>query len=223
MKIKFLSAAAFGTALSLAVMTAQAQKSFTQGTISMSTSVRGMNVQFQEYFTPDSTAITFAFGPAKIKILADAKNNFFAQVVDVSAFNVKKAAIYTPDEIEQVMNSFPAFTFAPGTETKQISGFNCKKVVATDTKTKKTYDVWVTNDVSLPASANSKYYAGIGGTPIQYTSFQKGQDGQLVSADVIVTSITDQKAPAGTFIIPADFDKISKDDMDAMQRQGGGR
>jgi hypothetical protein len=219
MKLKILSAA-LGIALSATVMSASAQKSYTSGTVTISTSMRGMDIQMKEYFTPDSMATTFSAGPANIKLLTDANYKSFVVLVDVSAFNIKKAAVYTPDEIDQVMSSFPTFTYAPTTETKQISGFNCKKVVATDNKTKKSYDIWVTNDITLPASASSRYYAGAGGVPIQYTSFQKGQDGNLVESSLTVTSITDEKAPKGTFAIPGDFDKISKDDLDAMSRGG---
>ncbi|MDB5134363.1 MAG: hypothetical protein JWP37_966 [Mucilaginibacter sp.] len=172
----------------------------------------------KEYFRSDSTATTFSAGPANIKLLADANYKFFAVVADASAFKIKKAAIYTPDEINQILNGFPTFTFAPSTETKQISGFNCKKVVATDTKTQKTYDIWITNDISLPSAVIEKYYASIGGVPIQYTSFQKGPDGAWVSADNTISGVTDQKAPAGTFGIAPDFDKISKGDLDAMAR-----
>ena len=172
----------------------------------------------KEYFRSDSIATTFSAGPANIKLLADANYKFFAVIAEVSAFNVKKAAIYTPDEINQVLSGFPAFTFAPSAETRQISGFNCKKVVATDTKTQKTYDIWVTNDISLPPAVIEKYYASIGGVPIQYTSFQKGPDGAWVTADYTVTGVSDQKAPVGTFGIAPDFDKISKDQLDAMSR-----
>jgi hypothetical protein len=217
MKTKFCSVA-FGIALSATILSASAQKSYTEGLVTIKTSARGQDIEMKEYFRSDSTATTFSAGPANIKLLADANYKFFAVIVDVSAFNVKKAAIYTPDEIDQYFSDFPAFSFAPSTETKQISGFNCKKVIATDTKTKKTYDVWITNDISLPPAVIAKYYASVGGVPIQFTSFQKGPDGALVSADVTISGVSDQKAPAGTFGIAPDFDKISKDDLDAMAR-----
>jgi hypothetical protein len=217
MKIKFLNVA-LGIALSATILSASAQKSYTVGLVTIKTSARGQDIEMKEYFRSDSIATTFSAGPANIKLLADANYKFFAVVADVSAFKIKKAAIYTPDEIDQVLSSFPTFTFAPSTETKQISGFNCKKVVATDTKTKKTYDIWITNDISLPATVIEKYYAAIGGVPIQYTSFQKGPDGALVTADYTVSGVSDQKAPAGTFGIAPDFDKISKDALDAMSR-----
>jgi hypothetical protein len=214
MKIKFLSAA-LGIVLSATVMSASAQKAYTEGVVTYKTSMRGQDVEIKEYFRADSNAATFSAGPATIKILSDAHHKSLAILVDVPVASIKKAAIYTPDEVEQAMSGFPTFTFAPGTETKQISGFNCKKIVATDTKDKKTYDIWVTNDISVPPSAVPLYYKEIGGFPVQYTAFQQGQ-----STDVTVASVSEQKAPAGTFGIPADFDKISKDDLAAMS---GGR
>jgi hypothetical protein len=217
MKIKFLSVA-LGIALSATILSASAQKSYTEGLITIKTSARGQDIEMKEYFRSDSIATTFSAGPANIKLLADANYKFFAVVAEVSAYKIKKAAIYTPDEINQILSGFPAFTFAPSTETKQISGFNCKKVVATDTKTQKTYDIWITNDISLPSAVIDKYYASIGGVPIQYTSFQKGPDGALSIAEYTISGVSDQKAPAGTFGIAPDFDKISKDQLDAMSR-----
>jgi hypothetical protein len=215
MKFKFLSVA-LGIALSATVMSASAQKSFTEGVVTYKTNMRGQDVEIKQYFRSDSTATTFAAGPAKIKLLSDANFKFFAVVVDVSAFNVKKAAIYNSDEIDQVLAGLPTLTFAPTTETKQISGFNCKKVVATDAKANKTYDIWVTNDISVPSTAFPKYYAAVGGFPVQYTAFQQGQ-----STEVTVSSVTADKAPAGTYGIAPDFDKISKDDLAAMSGGGG--
>lgn len=217
MKIKFLSVA-IGIALSATILSANAQKSYTEGLLTMKTSANGQDVEVKQYFRSDSTSATFSAGPANIKLLADANYKFYAVLASVPAANIRKAAIYTVDEINQVVSTFPAFTFAPSTETKQILGFDCKKIVATDTKTQKTYDIWITNDISLPAAVIDKYYASIGGVPIQYPSFQQGPDGALVINVYTITGVSDQKAPAGTFGIAPDFDKISKDQLDAMSR-----
>jgi len=217
MKIKFLTVAV-GIGLSATILTASAQKKYTEGLVTLKTSAGGQDVELKEYFRSDSTAATFSAGPANIKLLADANYKFYAVLASVPAANIKKAAIYTLDEINQVVSSFPAFTFAPLTETKQIAGFNCKKVMATDTKTQKTYDIWITNDISLPAAVIDKYYTSIGGVPIQYPSFQQGPDGALVINVYTITGVSDQKAPADTFGIAPDFDKISKTELDAMSR-----
>jgi len=214
MKIKFLSAA-LGIILSATVLSASAQKTYTEGVVTYKTSMRGQDVEIKEYFRADSSAATFSAGPATIKLLSDANHKSFAVLVDVPVASIKKAAIYTPDEVDQVMSTMPTFTFAPGTDTKQISGFNCKKVVATDNKDKKTYDIWITNDITVPPTAIPVYYKEIGGFPVQYTAFQQGQ-----STEITVSTVTGDKAPAGTFGIPADFDKITKDDLAAMS---GGR
>lgn len=214
MNIKFFNVA-LGLALTATAMSASAQKKYTEGVVTFSTDMRGQQVEAKGYFRADSSAFAFATGPASIKILTDAEGKSMAVLVDVPVASIKKAAIATPDEIDQANAAMPTFTFAPGTETKQISGFNCKKVVATDTKTQKTYDIWITNDVEVPLSGIAKYYRAAGGFPIQYTSFNQGQ-----STQVTVKSISDAKVPAGTFGIPADFEKISLDDLKAMS---GGR
>jgi hypothetical protein len=215
MKTKFLSVAV-GIALSATIFSASAQKKYTEGLVTIKTTAGGQDVEVKEYFRRDSTAAMFSAGPINIKLLADANYKFFAVVTDVPTFKIKKAAIYTPAEIDEVLSGFPAFTFAPSTETKLVSGFNCKKVVATDTKTQKTYEIWITKDISLPADVIEKYYAAIGGVPIQYTSFQKGPDGAWVAADYTITGVSGQKAPAGTFGIASDYERISKATLDAM-------
>ena len=214
MNIKFFNVA-LGVALTATAINASAQKAYTSGAMTLSTEMRGQPAVMKAYFTPDSAAFSFTAGPATIKLLSDAKSTLMDIFVDVPVANMKKVAILTPAEIEQALDDMPKFTYVPGTETKTISGFNCKKVVATNTKTNKTYDVWITNDITLPSNAVAKYYAAIGGVPIQYTSFNSGQE-----SSVTVTSITDEKAPAGTFAVSPDFEKISYDDLKQL---GGGR
>lgn len=215
MNIKFFNVA-LGLALTATALTASAQKKITEGVIVLEMSIRGQPLPAQNFFRSDSSAYKLNFGPAAVKLLTDANGKSFANVVEVPAFGVKKAAIATPDEVDQMVAAFPVLEFAPTTETKQISGFNCKKVVAKDTKTGKTYDVWITNDIEVPFTGLGKYYAKIGGFPVQYTSFSA--QGEAV---VTVKSVTAEKVPAGTFGIPADFERISMDDLAAMQKGGG--
>jgi hypothetical protein len=214
MRIKFLNVA-LGLALTATVMSASAQKKYTEGVVNFTTAMMGQQINAKSYFRADSNAFAFSNVPANIKILTDAGAKSMVILVDVPVANIKKAAVATPDDIDQAMAGLPQFTFAPGTETKVINGFNCKKVVATDKKTSKTFDIWITNDIEIPLAGVAKYYQGIGGFPVQYTSFSQGQ-----STEVTVTSVTEQKVPAGTFGIPADFEKITLDDLKAMR---GGR
>jgi hypothetical protein len=210
MNINFFNVA-LGIALTATTLSASAQKAYTSGVISFSTEMNGQPADVKEYFTADSTAALVNVGPANVKILSNAKHDFFAVVLDVPVASIKKAGIATPAEIEEAMSQLPSFTYTPGTETKQISGFNCKKVVAKEAKSGKTYDVWITNDFTVPETALPVYYKQIGGFPVQYTAFQQGQE-----TSITITSIADTKAPAGTFAIGKDYTRGSMADLRAQ-------
>lgn len=207
MKIKFFNVA-LGTALTAITLNASAQKNYTQGMVAYSTEMRGQQADVKSYFTADSTAAVITMGPANVKVLSNAKHDYMAVLIDVPVANIKKAGIATPAEIEQAMAAIPTFSFTPTTETKQIAGFACKKVVAKDTKSGKTYDVWITNDITVPATAFPFYYSQIGGFPVQFTAFQQGQE-----TTITISSVSDQKAPAGTFGIAKDFEKGTLADL----------
>lgn len=213
MNIKFLKIA-LGLAFTAVAFTASAQKNYTQGVVTYGLSIGGNNVESKVYFTADSSAAVQQTGPATIKVLSNSKATYMAIIVDVPVASIKKAAVLTPDEIDQAMAAAPKFTFTPGTETKQISGFNCKKVTVKDTKSGSTYTAWVTTDITAPLNSLTKYFGDAGGVPVQFTTVQQGQ-----AVDVTLKSISDQKAPAGTFGIPAGFDKISLDELKSL----GGR
>jgi hypothetical protein len=207
MNIKFFNVA-LGIALAATTMSASAQKTYTTGAITYSTEVMGQQADVKEYFSPDSSAAVITSGPATIKVLMNAKHDYLAVLVDVPVANMKKAGIATPAELEESMAQFPSLTFTPTTETKTISGFNCTKVTAKDSKSGKSYDVWVTKDIVVPATAIPFYYSGAGGFPVQFTAFQQGQE-----TSITISGITDEKAPAGTYAIAKDFEKGTLADL----------
>jgi hypothetical protein len=200
MKIKLLSFVA-GIALTGTALSASAQKAYTEGMMTLNQDFGGMSIPVKSYFTPDSTTAFFQQGPATIKILANTKATYFAVLVDVPVAQKKIAGVATPDDIEQQKAMFPTYTFTPTTETKQISGFNCKKVIAKDAKAGNSVDIWVTNDITVP---------------VQYQTSMQGR-----TATVTIQSVVAQKVPAGTFGIPADYDKMSLSDLKAMAGGGG--
>ena len=77
MKIKFLSVA-LGMALSATILSASAQKNYTEGLVTLKQSANGQAIEMKEYFRSDSIATIFSAGPANIKLLADATYKFFA-------------------------------------------------------------------------------------------------------------------------------------------------
>ena len=215
MNILTIKNVALGLALTATALCAKAQKSYTEGVISYAISVNGQNVPSTTYFKGDSSAVSFNRGPASIKVITTGAGDYLAVLVDVPVASMKKAAIATPGELEEAMDKLPSYTIAPSADTLTISGFHCKKFVATDSKTNKSYDLWTTTDITLPPNNLTALFKGATGTPIKFTSIQMGTE-QLVT----LKSIADVKVPAGTFSISADYDKISLTDLQAM---GGGR
>jgi hypothetical protein len=206
-----------GAALSLAltagtIINANAQKVYKEGYLSYDTEVRGNPATVKAYFTPDSSSTEVSFGAGNLKFLTNAKHDYFAVVLDIPVAGIKKAAIASAAELEQGLAGIPIFTFTPTVETKIISGFNCKKVIAKEAKSGKTYDVWITNDITVPRSVIPPYYTSAGGLPIQYTSFQQGQE-----LSITIKSVTEGKAPASTFAISSDFEKVNMEDLSAGQ------
>ncbi|RYZ96766.1 MAG: DUF4412 domain-containing protein [Sphingobacteriaceae bacterium] len=205
----------FKTALCLTLsafaISASAQKKYTEGVITANASIMGNNIEGKNQFTSDSTAYSFGMGPANVKMVSSAKEDFVAVLVDIPVASRKIAAVLTPAEIEEELSKIPSFTFTPTEEAKVISGFKCKKVLAKEATSGKSYDVWVTQDISIPTNVVEKYYVKAGGFPVQYTTFQNGRE-----TTVTVVSVVDQKIPKGTFSIPKDFTRISYSDLKAM-------
>jgi|ERR1700761_3693751 len=204
---------ALGLTLTLAAFGAKAQKNYTEGVITYSTTTAAGSADSKILFRGDSSAQVIVSGPATIKLITTAKHTYFAVLVDVPvANNMKKAAVLTPDEIDQASEDIPKFTFTPSADTKQIAGYNCKKFTAKDAKSGTDVEVWVTNDISAPANTISSPFASTGGFPVQITTSQGGQ-----KSDATLKSIVDQKMPAGTFGVPAGYDRITYDELKAMR------
>lgn len=207
---------ALGLALTTAVVAAKAQKTYTQGIITYNINTMGQDVEAKSYFTPDSSSFQYSMGPATIKMLTNAKNDYFAILVDVPVASMKKAAIATPGEMEEAADSQPSYAFTPTTETKKIGDYNCTKYIAKDTKTNTSYDLWITTDISAPSNIVTKNFASVKGVPVQFSYIPAGAK---VAQLVTLKSISDEKLPAGSFGIAPSYDKISLSDLKAM----GGR
>jgi hypothetical protein len=201
---------ALGLAFTAIAFNASAQKTYTQGAVTYNMTTPQGEAESKLYFNADSNAVVTQRGPATVKMVSNTKGTFFAVLVDVPVASIKKAAVLTPDEIDQALADAPKFTFTPTTETKVISGFNCKKVNVKDAKSGSSYTAWVTNDITLPAVSLTKAFKDAGGTPVQFTAVQQGQ-----AVEVLLKSVSEEKAPAGTFSL-AGFEKISLDDLKSM-------
>jgi hypothetical protein len=208
-----------GLAFTATVIAAKAQKTYTQGVVNYNVNSNGTDVDAKSYFKADSSTFEYSQGPAALKMISNKAFDYFAILVDVPVASIKKAAISTPGEIEEAMDAAPSFTFTATNETKKIGDYNCTKYTAKEIKSGTSYDLWITKDIMLPANILTRAYATVAGTPVIFTFLQAGMGGKMVAQTVTLKSVSDDKVPAGTFKIPADFDKMSMSDLKAM----GGR
>jgi len=203
---------ALGLTLTLAAYSVKAQKNYTEGVITYNTTTSAGSAESKINFRGDSSAQVIVSGPATIKLITTAKHTYFAVLVDVPVASMKKAAVLTPDEIDQASEDIPKLTFTASADTKQIAGYNCKKFTAKDAKSGTEYEVWATNDISAPVNTISSPFVGTGGFPVEVLTTVQGQ-----KADVVLKSIVEQKIPAGSFGVPAGYDKITYDELKAMR------
>lgn len=194
---------------------ASAQKVITEGIINYDVVANGQQGEAKSFFRGDSSSYQSQQGPASINILSNIKSNYMVILVDVPVASIKKAAVLTPADIEQMKDMEQNFTFTPTSETQTIAGFSCKKVLAKDSKSGSNFDVWVTNDITVPTNNTTKYFANAGGYPVKFTITQRGQAVQLT-----IKSIVQEKVKPGTFAVPKDFDRITLQELMSM---GGGR
>lgn len=205
---------ALGITLAAFSINATAQKAYNEGVINYVVSAPIGSADTKVYFTRDSSAAISKQQIVTIKLISDNKDSYAAIVIDVPIASIQKVAVLTPAELKQTLEEAPKFTFTQGAETKQINGFNCKKVIAKDTKSGSSIDIWITNDITTPVNSLTKPFIAAGGIPVQFTTVQQGQ-----TVNVELKSISAEKVPAGSFTVPAGFDKISLNDLKAI----GGR
>lgn len=195
-------------------ISASAQKTYTEGTANYALATPLGDLDAKLIFTADSNAFITQQGPANIKAVSNTAGTYGVILVDVSLIDLKKAAVLTPAELKQAEEQAPKYTFTTTAETKVINGFNSKKVIAKDAKNGSTIEIWVTNDIKAPANTLTKLFEGAGGFPVQFKTNQNGQN-----IDATLKSITQEKIAAGSFGIPAGYDKITLNELNSL----GGR
>lgn len=201
-------------ALSCITISASAQKTYTEGTATYALATGIGDLEAKLIFNADSNAFITQQGPANIKAVSNKAGTYGVILVDVPLISIKKAAVLTPAELKQAEEQAPKYTFTTTTETKQINGFNSKKVIAKDAKSGSTIDIWVTNDIKAPANSLTKLFKEAGGFPVQFKTTQSGQ-----TIDATLKSIVQEKVPVGSFGVPADYEKITLNELNTLGGQ----
>jgi|SRR5882724_1030376 len=198
------------TGIAASVVTGLAQQKYSEGIITYDINVRGQDTEASCYFKGDWSAYSFQQGPAKIKAIGNLRGHYSAVLVEVPVAGIKKAAIATPSELETMEDLMPQYSFTPTVETKPIGDYHCRKYRATNTKTRESNDVWATTDISIPTNILTRAYSSLPGVPVLFTISQQG-----VIQTVTLKSVRKAQVPADAFSIPADFAKVTMEQLQA--------
>ena len=219
-------------ALLCGVMTLNAQKPFA-GRIQYETTVEGTddpNIQSAmagvttEYLVMGNNMkkSTLQGGAGTIQI-TNGDYNIIYVVIDISAYNMGKYYQEVKgDELkEQLAKSKYDYEYTE--ETKEIAGYTCKKVIASETDlesdevTQIVY--WVTNDLNVGENINFATAPGLKGFPLRSETPREIADVSLVRVETATLVKPDKKVKASAFFRPSDaipFDEMPAEVKSAL-------
>lgn len=154
------------------------------------------------YFRGDSTAAIVNQGDAIIKGVSVLKENYHSMIIDFPAFAKKIFVLESNAEVEDDKKDIPEFTAKKESEKEQINGYHCEKVTLTDKKSGSTYELWITNDISIIPNTVSRPVSTFGGVPVKFVTFNHGI---LIKAELI--QVDESPVPSGFFSATKDYEK----------------
>jgi GLPGLI family protein len=125
----------------------------------------------------------------------------------------KMALKATKEEIEKVLAKIPTATMVVGTETKQIAGYNCKKVDFTQEG--KTTTIYTTEDLVIPNSNWQNEYKDVPNVILEFLQVIPTQDAEIKML-VAATEVKKEKVKAEMFLVPAGYQEMSMSEFKKM-------
>ena len=110
-------------------------------------------------------------------------------------------------------NSAEALLAKSKAEKQKIGNYNAEKYTYKDDKG--IYELWATNDISLPAGISGSQFKDVKGTLVKYTTTQNGLKMTLTIKDVNTS-----KVGPFSLALPSGYEVKTMEEM--MQMQGGG-
>ncbi|WP_316751217.1 hypothetical protein [Pedobacter gandavensis] len=205
---------------------AHAQKKITEGTIvydleySLTPEQQPMAAMFPTEskikFNGNMSRMEMQQGPATITVLVNVAELNSLVLIDVPVAQLQFAVKGTKADYELEKANDPKFSdFKATGEKKKFLTYDAEKYTYKDDKGG-TYELWATTDIELPAGLVGRDFVGIKGTPVKFTSFNRG-----VKSTATLKSLTEEKAGPFSLEVPKGYEVKTMDEIKAMQ--GGGQ
>lgn len=204
---------------------ANAQKSVTEGsmtygiTYNLTPDQQSMAAQLPAEtkfkFSGNLLKIEMEQGPAKITIITDGILKTGLVLVDIPIAQKQYAVKTTKEETEQTTGVTPKLTDFKATGVKEKMGvYNVEKYTYKDEKGTD-LDLWVTNDIQLPAGVIGGEFSPVKGTPIKFTRVQNG-----ITAVVTIKDVKEEKIGPLSLEVPSAYEVTT---MEALRAMAGGQ
>lgn len=155
-------------------------------------------------------------GPATIAVFRDFLEKKGLLLIDVPMAQLQYAVTMTKEEIEKQEGAAPKFSdFKATGETQKVGNYNAEKYVYKDDKGG-SYELWATNDVSLPTGFSGEEFKSVKGTLVKHTTFQNG-----TKVTLTIKNISEGKVGPFSLAVPSGYELKTMQEIMAMQ--GGGQ
>lgn len=197
-----------------------AQKTLTEATVVYKMNMTGpgmddpqaaamlQNMMVSNYFKNGKFASVMDMGIMKTRTIMKSDGNFVT-LMDMMGQKFKIAmdkAQYT--DKKKVKDS--EYDVRVTEEKKVIAGYNCTKSIIM-TKKGKSFDVWLTNEITGDASKNIGPYSKVNGMLMQYSMEEKGNTITMTCQSVDFSPVSDE-----VFTIPEGYTEMTLDQMAKM-------
>ncbi len=167
-------------------------------------------------FAPNSAQLQFkgdqfmiemsTMGLFNMSIIGDNKAKTMAQMIKF--MDLRQACIETEEHL-QAQNEEYRLTFEETSDTKEIAGYTCKRVIAKKVNsTEPPFDVWYTDDLGKPDCNSLTPYSEIKGMLMDYKIKKFGMEMQFTA-----TKYSDTKIDEKVFKVPADMKIVDQKEM----------
>ncbi len=153
---------------------------------------------------------------ATIKMITDNLTGGMITLMDIPMMGKKIAMKQTKEEVEALKEKTKAegeeelkATINETGETKEILGYNCKKV---DVELgEDIFPVYYTTELNVLSNKNEFPFEDIKGVILEYSMNQQG-----ITTHIVATEIKKQKVNASMFTIPSDYEQMTMEEMMKM-------
>ncbi|MBE9598171.1 DUF4412 domain-containing protein [Pedobacter sp. MC2016-24] len=162
-------------------------------------------------FSGDISKVQIDMGAAMLKVLTDGVAKKALVLVDIPMMQKQYAAQMTKEDIEKQSGSFTFTGFKATGEKQTIGGYNAEKYTYQDNNGAN-YELWVTNDIKLPAGVHPPGLSAIQGTPVKFSNVQDGFKTVLT-----LKNIKESKIPPYSLDVPKGYELKTMAELRAMR------